>query len=176
MFRHSFVCPCTRTVYLTYTVFNEMHGISDLNNTYKFHDIPRIFTENRALEGWHTDKQSDRQNECINTFQLHWKVIKSPINQNKYVKIRFKNFPPIKRSCIGKLLWEPVLEVRIGRIYQAQVWPGPYVCNLGQTRSKEKSFTSSPARPGLKEKLNFRSKPSSARKKNWIFGPSPARP
>ena len=30
----------------------------------------------RELERAQTDRQTDRQTECIKTFQLHWKVLK----------------------------------------------------------------------------------------------------
>ena len=46
--------------------------MSDMNNIFKFQDILRIFT--RVRTG--ADGQTDRQTECINTFQLCWKVLK----------------------------------------------------------------------------------------------------
>ena len=54
-----------------YTVFNAVHGMSVTNVIRKFHDIQRIFLRVRV--------STDRQTECINTFQLCRKMLKNSI-------------------------------------------------------------------------------------------------
>ena len=71
MFRKTFVCLCRQTISRTYAIFNTVHAMSDINTIYQFQDIRRIFTRVRA---W-TNGRTDRQTECINTFQLCWKVL-----------------------------------------------------------------------------------------------------
>ena len=73
MYQKTFVCLCRRTVNLMYAIFNLVHAISDMSNIFKFQNVWRIFTRVRAC----TDGQLERQTECINTFQLCWKVLKN---------------------------------------------------------------------------------------------------
>ena len=60
-------------VYSIYINFNTVHAMSDINNIYQFQDISRIFARVR--------ERTDRQTECINTFQLCWKVLKTEITK-----------------------------------------------------------------------------------------------
>ena len=69
MYRNSFVSPCTRTINLTYTIFNAKHTIANLKNIYKFHGIRRIIMRTGAC----TDKQADK---IMSIFQLRWKMLK----------------------------------------------------------------------------------------------------
>ena len=63
-----------------------------------------------------------------------------------------------------------------GPDFSVQARPGRHGYNLGPARPEVKKKISARARPGSKEKLNFRSQSGPARKGNWNFGPSPARP
>ena len=78
MYRKTFGCLCRQTICRIYTIFNPVHAMSDINNIYQFQDIWRIFTRVRA---W-TDGQTDIQTECMNTFQLFWKVLKRHLITN----------------------------------------------------------------------------------------------
>ena len=70
---HHFVC-------CMYTIFNTVHNMSDINNIHQFQDIWRIFKRVWA--------RTDRQTECINTFQLCWKVLKT--EKKGWIFLRFE--------------------------------------------------------------------------------------
>ena len=63
MYRKTFACFC-RTVSLINAIFNMVHATSDINNIHKFQDISKILCTERE------SAQTDKQTECINTFQL----------------------------------------------------------------------------------------------------------
>ena len=56
----SFCGFCRQTISRMYIIFNAVHAMPDMNNTYQFQDILKIFTRVRS--------RSDRQTKCINTF------------------------------------------------------------------------------------------------------------
>ena len=65
MYRKTFVCLCLQTLSPMHIIFNTVHSISDMNSMYKF----KAFEEDlRELERAVTDRQTDSQTECINTF------------------------------------------------------------------------------------------------------------
>ena len=69
----TFMYLCRQTLNPIHTIFSTVNSISDMNNICKFHEVWRIFTRIKV----YTDGQPDRQIECINNFQLCWKVLKS---------------------------------------------------------------------------------------------------
>ena len=73
MYRKTFVCLCRQTISFTYTIFNTVHAMSDINNIYQFINFKTF--EEYLLELKH--EQTDRQTEGINAFQLCWKILKS---------------------------------------------------------------------------------------------------
>ena len=54
------------------------HSTINLNNIYKFKDIRRIFTRNRAFEDRWTNGQTD------NAIHICWKVLKILLDMNTY--------------------------------------------------------------------------------------------
>ena len=57
MYPKTFVCLCRLTVNPKYTIFNTVHGISDIRNIYKgFEEYLR------ELERAQTDRQTDKPN------------------------------------------------------------------------------------------------------------------
>ena len=72
MYRKTFVCLCKQTISSICTIFNTVRTLSDMNSIHQFQDIGRIFMIVIARTG----RQTDRQTECINTFQLCRKVLK----------------------------------------------------------------------------------------------------
>ena len=75
--RKTFVCLCRQIKSRMHTIFNTVHAMPDMNNTYQIQDIWRIFMRVRVCP----DGQTGRQTKCINTFQLCWKVLKSTRNK-----------------------------------------------------------------------------------------------
>ena len=71
MYRKTFVRLCRQTNSRIHTICTTVYAMSDMNNIYQFQDISRIFTRVTAR----TERQTDRQIECINTFQHFWKVL-----------------------------------------------------------------------------------------------------
>ena len=77
-----FVSLCRQTNSRIYTIFKTVHAMPDMNNIYQFQDIWRILPRlksgqwDRKTDGNTDERLSDRQTECINTFQLCWKVLK----------------------------------------------------------------------------------------------------
>ncbi len=66
MYHIYFERPCRKSVTATYNVFNREHaGVTRVNGC-EFRSNQRIFTEVIGR----TDRQTDRQTEVINTFQL----------------------------------------------------------------------------------------------------------
>ena len=70
MYQKTFVCLCRQTISRI-----TVHAMSDMNSIYQFQDIWRIFT--RVIECGQRQTHRQRQTECINTFKLCWKVLKS---------------------------------------------------------------------------------------------------
>ncbi len=66
MYRISIERPCRKSITATYTIFNREHAGMTHVNVCEFRGNQRIFT---GVIVW-TDRQTDRQTEVINTFQL----------------------------------------------------------------------------------------------------------
>ena len=73
MFRKCFVCLYSRNNSTIQTIFNKLHALLDITTYMDFKTFEKYL---RELERAQTDRQTDRQTECIKTFQLHWKVLK----------------------------------------------------------------------------------------------------
>ena len=76
MHQKTFICFCRRTISPMYIIFFTIHAISDMNNIYKFQNILWLFSRVRECTGG----QIDGQTECINNFQLCWKLLKTTYN------------------------------------------------------------------------------------------------
>ena len=72
MYQKFFVSLCRQTISHIYTIFKMIHAMSDMNKYINFKTFEEYL---RELERRQTDGQTDRQTECINTFQLCWKVL-----------------------------------------------------------------------------------------------------
>ena len=107
MYRKAFACLSRRTLSSIHTIFTTVHSISDMNNICKFHDISRIFKRFRA---W-TDGRSDRKTECINTFQLFWKVLIMFWKKHYSIKNTLPIISRHRTYRIHNLLWDPVHEM-----------------------------------------------------------------
>ena len=60
MYWKAFVCLCRRILNSMHTIFNTVHSVSDMNSTYKFQDISRIFTKVRACTDGQTNSKTDK--------------------------------------------------------------------------------------------------------------------
>ena len=60
------LCASKRTLSSMHINFNAVKCISHMNSMYKFKDIRRIFTIVRACTDGRTQRQTDKQIECIN--------------------------------------------------------------------------------------------------------------
>ncbi len=72
MYRISIERPCSKSITTTYIIFNREHaGVTHVNMC-EFRGNQRIFTEVIVR----TDRETDRQTEVINTFQLSLERVK----------------------------------------------------------------------------------------------------
>ena len=71
----SVVCLCRQTISRMYTIFNTVCAMSYMNNIINFKTFEDYL---RELERG----QTDRQTECINIFQLYWKVLTNRMHKH----------------------------------------------------------------------------------------------
>ena len=82
MYRKTFECLCRETISRLYTILNTVHAMLDIITHINFKTFDEYL---RELECGQTDRQTDRQTECLNIFQLCWKGLKKRVRKFQHL-------------------------------------------------------------------------------------------